>query len=112
MGGHWPTPAILSGAAGGSFSPFPSARQGKVTSAFFVGVICLSARSRFLVGRRERHFCDSAAGQSYVRALRTSGIARLRTSKRVAGGNLHVAFLALGEPRRVSAIVSTTPQKK
>merc|ERR1712228_989779 len=73
-----------------------------------LGHLPTDARSGPLVWRREWHFfCDSAAGQSYVRALHTSGIAACGSARAVREGITF--FLALGEPRRASVIVSTMP---
>merc|ERR1712194_390908 len=78
----------------------------------FVGITRLPPRSSPLVGRREQHFCDSAAGQSYVRALHTSGIAACGPVSAVREGIIHFLVLSLGETHRACAIVSMTPHTK
>merc|ERR1712086_580788 len=75
-----------------------------VSVNMFIGITWLPAGSGPLFGRRRRYFCDSAARQSYVRALHTLGIAPCGPAGTVREGTARILFSALGETRRAGAI--------
>merc|ERR1712228_494528 len=73
-----------------------------------LGHLPSDARSGPLVGRRERHFFSARQGKATCERC-TPQVSPL-ADQQARSERVSYFFLALGEPRRASAIVSTMPQ--